>query len=137
VAWGIVAVLLIALWMRSYWWMDYVLWDGEQSSAKLKVQMGDIVVSHDVLQNDNPFGGGDNSLVMIHDPILSDKGFTHTGFAHSEGSLSVPIWFLTTSTGALVFAPWLLVRFSLRTLLIAMTLVAVGLGLIVWLASAR
>jgi hypothetical protein len=32
----------------------------------------------------------------------------------------------------LIAAPWLSRRFSLRTLLIAMTLVAVSLGLIVW-----
>lgn len=37
--------------------------------------------------------------------------------------------------GAIIAAPWLPYRFSLRTLLIAMTLVAVGLGVYVWAAT--
>jgi hypothetical protein len=42
-------------------------------------------------------------------------------------------WLLSVSTIILAALPWLRWRFTLRTLLIAMTLVAVVLGLIVWL----
>jgi hypothetical protein len=47
-----------------------------------------------------------------------------------------PNWFLVALFGVFAVVPWLTRwsdRFSLRTLLIATTLVAVGLGLIVWL----
>ena len=45
----------------------------------------------------------------------------------------VPHWFAVIVAGSLSAALWLRWSFSLRTLLIATTLVAVGLALIVWL----
>ena len=47
----------------------------------------------------------------------------------------VPFWMAVLSTGSLATAPWVRwsKRFRVRTLLIATTLVAVVLGLIVWL----
>jgi hypothetical protein len=50
-----------------------------------------------------------------------------------------PHWFLVALSAAFVFVPWLpwhklRWRFSLRTLLIVTTLVAVVLGLVVWMA---
>jgi hypothetical protein len=48
---------------------------------------------------------------------------------------NVPFWFLVGVSVLLSGAPWRLrARFSLRTLLIATTLVAVVLGLIAWVA---
>jgi hypothetical protein len=44
----------------------------------------------------------------------------------------LPHWFPVTILTAFAIAPWVPWRFSLRTLLIATTLVAVVLGLIVW-----
>jgi hypothetical protein len=43
----------------------------------------------------------------------------------------VPAWFVTLLSLASTVAPWLTLRFSVRTLLIATTLIAVLLGLIV------
>jgi hypothetical protein len=50
-----------------------------------------------------------------------------------ERDLSLPHWFLVAVVGTIGAIPWITNarRFSLRTLLIATTLVAVGLGLIV------
>jgi hypothetical protein len=47
----------------------------------------------------------------------------------------VPHWFALVAAGSLSAAPWFRLRFSLRTLLIATTLIAVVLGLFVWLGS--
>jgi hypothetical protein len=46
----------------------------------------------------------------------------------------VPHWFFLALSAALAFVPWLSwsTRFSLRTMLILTTLVAAGIGLIVW-----
>ena len=49
----------------------------------------------------------------------------------------VPHWFVAGIFAAFAFVPWLpwwSTRFSLRTLLIVTTLVAVVLGLVVWVA---
>ena len=61
------------------------------------------------------------------------------GFAHYDGgswkALVAPHWFPALLSVVLATIPWFSrsFRFSLRTLLIATTLVAVVLGLIVWL----
>jgi hypothetical protein len=44
----------------------------------------------------------------------------------------VPYWFLSLTAIALASAPFAVHRFSLRTLLVAMTVVAVVLGLAMW-----
>ena len=53
-------------------------------------------------------------------------------------TMCAPHWFLVSTLFTLAAIPWLpaakwLKRFSLRTLLIATTLVAVGLGVVVWM----
>jgi hypothetical protein len=47
--------------------------------------------------------------------------------------LIIPYWLPCLATATLAIIPWLR-RFSLRTLLIAMTLIAVVLGLVIWAA---
>jgi hypothetical protein len=53
------------------------------------------------------------------------------------GALSVaaPHWFLLLVAATVAAMPWTRWRFSLRTLLIGMAVVAAGLGLIVWAAK--
>jgi hypothetical protein len=46
--------------------------------------------------------------------------------------LVVPYWFLVLSSAVLVALPWLNLQFSLRSLLIATTLIAGLLGLLAW-----
>jgi hypothetical protein len=43
-----------------------------------------------------------------------------------------PHWFAVALVGVIAVAPWLRWRFGLRTLLIATTLIAVGLGIVIW-----
>ncbi len=140
VAWGIAALLLVALWVRSYW-----RWD----SAGVKVV-------HDTLVGGNSISGqiecgfdgwspagiplvtsyriGDVPL-----PLKDPENSTVCGFGFHvnkwRGRLDFPHCFGVLALSAAAAMPWL--RFSLRTLLIATTLIAVGLGLIVWLAGAR
>jgi hypothetical protein len=54
------------------------------------------------------------------------------GFGSSVNGLVLPHWFLVVMSTALGVAPWFRWRFGLRTLLIAMTLFAMGLGAIVY-----
>ena len=60
--------------------------------------------------------------------------FTNTSI---ESLLQFPFWFAVVQTTLLMLLPWLSLlpfssRFSLRTMLIATTLLAVVLGLMVW-----
>jgi hypothetical protein len=68
----------------------------------------------------------------LHPPIhISQLGFGLG--SHTLGSIAtVPHWFLALLSGAFTAVPWIRWRFRLRTLLIATTLVAVVLGVIVY-----
>ena len=50
-------------------------------------------------------------------------------------AVKAPFWFAVAVAAVVAAVPWLPSRFSLRTLLIATMLVAVGMGLIAWTAS--
>ena len=104
---GIVCLLLIALWVRSY-------------RASIKMHVGDFSVVScygriDVQVFDDPRG----TFAWPYQPLFKVR--------HSV------LVFATAALGTATWAPWSN-RFSLRTLLIATTLVAVALGLIVWAA---
>ena len=68
-------------------------------------------------------------------PTFRRDFYMHYGKANSC-EITLPYWMLAATFGGLVAFPWLpwSRRFSLRTLLIATTLVAVGLGVIVALS---
>jgi hypothetical protein len=77
-------------------------------------------------------------ISQLSSHYLSDVGqalnYWGFGFVNDWGRYVcvVPDWFSVLVTATLVAAPWLRWRFSLRTLLIATTLVTVVLGLIVY-----
>jgi hypothetical protein len=65
-------------------------------------------------------------------PILRSLLFSYRKYG--DGVIVViPYWFIGTAILAFGAVPWLRWRFTLRTLLVATTLVAAGLGLIVWM----
>jgi hypothetical protein len=158
IAWSIVCgtacLLLIALWVRSYWWKDSVshtsgpakkpeqrVWAvcGQSCRGSMGIYATTIppVYYHLV----RPGWGNYAELVYRNTPYLnsavgetlpSTLGFRwrprNNGFV-----ASVPDWFPVLLSTALAAVPWIhwSKRFSLRALLIATTLVAVVLGLLV------
>jgi hypothetical protein len=139
VFWGVLAVLLIGLWVRSYWYREGWV----RQSAGVQVE----VMSHDGLFRWVSRAGynakWDYPWKSVSDPILYSQRrpffyyipMIQTGA--TTPNIFVPYWFSSFVAVALSATPWLRVpkRFSLRTLLIATTLVAVVLGLIVSLES--
>jgi hypothetical protein len=77
-----------------------------------------------------------NTVLANENGLIDIKYFRHVlGFCAShylQTFYEIPVWFAILTTATLASAPWLRWRFSLRTLLIATTLVAVVLSLIVW-----
>jgi hypothetical protein len=72
---------------------------------------------------------GENAAHTIENHVLhysNDQGFG----LYDRHSIMVPHWFAAVFAAALAGAPWIRLRFSLRTLLVATTLVAVTLGTI-------
>jgi hypothetical protein len=130
-------VLLIVLWVRSRNRMDYLRGDILKHhrinavSQPGQIIMADTVLPPGVRPLPLQVGGGSTANIpglrswqfnVITDPAAAPGVF-----------VSVPHWFPVVVAAALAALPWLPGCFSLRTLLIATTLVAVGLGLIaVW-----
>jgi hypothetical protein len=134
VAWGVMAVLLVALWVRSYRTIDEVY--GRIPGV------ADVVCSSDpgrVLFAIEDLGA---SLAWTHwsQPTDgTDVPTTTFGFwavtVSGQTYFALPHWLLILAFVLFSAAPWLPWRFSLRTLLIATTLVAVVLGLVVYAAG--
>jgi hypothetical protein len=138
---GLAAVLIIALWARSYWrfdflasrnsicYLDCVSNRGSMECAFRRTSQPSFLFSGLNLEfaSDNPFQ-------CAYFPII---GFGDDG--QIDGRHTWIVWFphWLAAFVAVVFAatPWTPCskRFTLRTLLMATTLVAVVLGSVVWL----
>jgi hypothetical protein len=145
VGWGIVAVLLCVLWVRSYWRQDILTFGFNAKQAiRFDSTCGGFQFAYSDMHGTgfNGFKEGFGFLSIPHSlwgffPI-SGRDDAYVGFLLqrlTDGFDAVlPDWFLLLVIWGCGIARWLPWRFSLRTLLIATTLVAVVLGLIAWLA---
>ena len=134
---GIACVLLIVLWVRSYkseeWWQGHLIGDQNfvLTSVTGHVNLSTMYMAHarllwGILSRSKESSGGQLSPMW---PRGSQFGLKRES---DHFDVVVPHWFAVLSFAALATIPWLRWQFSLRTLLIATTLVAVVLGLIVW-----
>jgi hypothetical protein len=138
IAWSVVCsiacVLLIVLWVRSYWIVDLIQKGTGSKSVNVYIEPGTIGVG--ILAELNPNSWTRSSMtadryhvVVGTHPPRSSRVWGYSHFA--TNALFLPFWFLVLLASTLVTVPWLRWRFTLRILLIATTLVAVVLGLIV------
>jgi hypothetical protein len=139
-AWGIAAVLLVALWVRSYDTKDMIAghisptcgvciysvegWLDCSSSRirpyapawRWQVDIGDKNVGYHLSQN-------------WHQVFPNFEGGVYFNGCHFQ----IPYWFLILTATIASSLPFTARRFSLRTLLIAMTLIGVVLGAVFYL----
>jgi hypothetical protein len=143
IAWSvgccIACVLLITLWVRSYWWHDYcrgpvagthgLYFDSAQGRIGASAFAPGMA---EWIGASQPF---DQSLEAMARRFRQDWvlgfGITRVG---NVNTYLVPHWFVAGSFAILGAVPWIR-RFRLCTLLIATTLVAVVLGLAVYAAG--
>ena len=138
VAWGLVAVLLVTSWIRSYEFNDVLQGSfGRGSGFAITSLEGRINLTTMAVPGSLPWNVSSQPLedwprfqIPLWPPgrqfgIERHADHTHIGARH---------WFFVAFSMALVATPWLrfLKRFSLRTLLVVTTLVAVVLGAIVY-----
>jgi hypothetical protein len=138
VFWALAAVLLIVLWVRGYWWVEQlpVPIPGNHVIG-LATMPGVFAVVIDPNWGRPPWTTGSNPA----DEWLAAGGYDHSRvwgfFGIQATAVIIPFWFSLVIVVSIATIPWarqLPYRFSLRTLLIATTLVAVVLGLVVWAA---
>jgi hypothetical protein len=126
VTWGILCLLGAALWVRSYWQYDNARFalapanDLLVSSYKGRVIF--ILESNGIPWQSTVRELGINWLPSDAFFYKRASGFT---------SVIIPVWFAVLLFAGIGAIPWVRYRFSLRTLLVAMTLVAVVLGALV------
>jgi hypothetical protein len=149
-------VLLTALWLRSYWRFDLAIFRIGNSTLTVALCQGK--TSSTIASVDRNFGGAKSLYIspgiwyttteswkmkILHDKPDGELGKRLQSATRPRARinrveawrLTFPIWLLVIASGATSIAlvlgkSW---RFSLRTLLIAATLVALGMGLIVLL----
>jgi hypothetical protein len=135
VVWGIAAVLFVVLWVRSYWRVDGLTARDAGRELVLFVEHGDFGASYDGLPKWS-------RLDLRWDSGSANPGFHMPGLAgfyygaHPAGNrytlLLLPLWFVALVAAIIGMLPWRRFRFTLRTLLLAMTAIAALLGLVAW-----
>jgi hypothetical protein len=128
---GILCLLLIALWVRSY---------SSHSAAMRVYRTSDtLIVVSDGWAHYFEWGHAPTYRTQPwrFETTFFDRYKLKSAINISENRVHVPLWSLVLVMGATATLPWIpwSNRFSLRTLLIAMTLVAAVLGLIVYAAG--
>jgi hypothetical protein len=136
VAWGVVAVLLIALWVRSY--SSYDIMQGGNALGFFRADsyrgIGKLLVATSQ-KRDIPLTL--HSSKTPGDSLPVDMQGFYFKIGNDFVSAGAPYLFHLLVISLLAIAPWLPLirvprRFSLRTMLIATTLAAIAMGLIVW-----
>lgn len=121
-AWGLVSVLLVVLWWRSYFGVYAVSCgpDYTASSYQGKLYWGGTYFVVD---------GTPPTQFLVQHPklrIFVVQSSTLLPWAN----LDMPIWIATCAAAAASFIPWLSWRFSLRAFLLFVTILALLLGIV-------
>jgi hypothetical protein len=133
---GILCLLLIVLWVRSYTWADDLI---------IRLPGSREFVIHSMQGSTAWYRASGlppaRAVVIESESVerLTDGTSTRASWFNDLLDLQVlrrpvllPHWIFILGISALSIVPWLRYRFSLRTLLIATTLVAVLLGAMIW-----
>ncbi len=128
---GIACVLLIALWVRSYFRVD----DLSYRDRNISSLRGVLFFNGQVFLDETTDESDSSEFKLFRYTLLLWSNASHDAGVIGD-ELAIPDWVLVGSTSLIGVLPWIQWsnRFSLRTLLIAITLVAVLLGLVVYAA---
>jgi hypothetical protein len=130
VAWGVVAVLVCGLWVRSYFWWDVwvagpnyslttmegeVLWNTPRGAA---ARPGESLPASQTTAFPSESVRLADVIVLPFDPRVA---------MYQGRAMQTPIWWAAVGAVGIGTLGWWRGRYSLRTMLVAMTVVAVGL----------
>ena len=142
---GVACLLLIVLWVRSYWLMDELFYTTKVRSTRVDSNYGKLLFATEAPIMTGEFvedwgvwtGDAMRNAILPPMPEYSALGFSaaSTGTEGPGFAIGDVTWFPVIALAASPPLPAYgkQIGNSLRTLLIATTLVAVVLGLIVWL----
>ena len=136
----LLGLLLVAVWIRSYWVADTALL---QTTARRAVQVDSF---RGVASLESLYFNDDADPLEFHlesEEITDDFeppydtvwGFGWEVARGADGgshTLSLPYWLIVLLLAAIAIVPWIRFRFRLRTLLIVMAVVAAALGAVAY-----
>ena len=138
---GVLTVALCVLWVRSYWYVDTVSVTSKSGARLRSVMSGcGVLCINDWSPAYRRWAGGvwKREIMPVQERWIArfrdTPKFQFDRSADGWG-IDLPYWLFVMSAGVASAMPGMQSRFSLRTMLIATTLVAVVLGLGVWIAS--
>ena len=136
---GIFCVLLIVMWIRSYWWGDCYTIPINNNWICCSDLRGSIVLTCFDATKRTDISAGYSWGRASHQRLDEHIPVHFYGFCLKDSEagfgLAIPSWFLIVTSIGFAVAPWLSwQRFTTRTLFLATTLAATLLGLSVWLS---
>ena len=141
IACAIACVLLVVLWMRSYQWVEAIRLTAAPNGGAIQCLSIPGRLAIGTFKFASPWSfyrmsASEWQGVMTRSPVSDFPSPIWGGRLQNSivDQVFMPYWILVLSSVVIASVPWLRWRFSLRTLLIATTLVAVVLGLAVWLS---
>jgi len=126
--WGVVCILLIALWIRSYWVADFI----QPWRSHLIVSLrGSLFFDKKIIltssSKDVPAGLAQTKRFFAYSLATNQFKYVPVG-----SGLALPYWMIAALTLGLAPAPWFGVHFRLRTFLIVIALVAALMGFVIY-----
>jgi hypothetical protein len=133
VVWGTGCLLVIVLWARSYWWIDWLSHLTSTGYANVASAQGRLGIWYDRPPPANIAALIAKGWHFNVSPMPVPPG-VKWNWSPSVNVVWISYWLMITVGAALGFAPWMRwsKRFSLRTLLIVTTLIAVAFGLAIY-----
>jgi hypothetical protein len=140
VAWGIATVFFIVQWVRSYRTTELIVrLDPGNKVTTIGSNCGVVYFAKTTLRPTSlgPAQPPPTPHWWQYQSVAAERN-GHTSFAWKSGPtfsiLYIPYWFFVVISSAIGSLAWLSARFSLRTLLVATTIIALGLGAVMWVA---
>jgi hypothetical protein len=134
VVWGVACLLLVALWVRSYFYEDVLRGIAPAPGVEMSSNCGRFTILHVV--GAIPPGTLFYTSTARADELRGVGEHRILGFMWECQDfytiVGIPYWFIGFTIAAIASTPWIPWSFGLRTLIIAMTLAAVGMGWIVY-----
>jgi hypothetical protein len=133
---GVVCLLLIVLWVRSYWQWDALQYGGLSESIDVGSQNGFLFVGKIYQKDKGRWWFGSDPAEFPAD--LKSQLSVYWNDADGEllgPSVTIPLWLIVLCFVGLGIAPWTLRRYSLRTLLVLTTGIAALLGILVYFST--
>jgi hypothetical protein len=137
----VLCVVLMGMWVRSYFEGDYLSWRMTGTTGFVVAPKSGRLQGWGQGPSDWPFASSKNDARLL-DTTTGHLPFLGFGYIWQQASgttvVTVPYWFLVLTSGslAMLFQLRWPPRFTLRSLFIVTTFLAVVLGMIAWLDRA-